>query len=67
MNPLSLQVSRLNYLALTLLHLGYPDQSRARNREAAAYAAEFGTPFDSGQTAMMACDLELFIRDMNAL
>lgn len=66
-NPLSLQVYMLNYLALALIHLGYPEQARVRNREAAVYATDLGTPFDRGQTAMMACYLELFARDMDGL
>lgn len=66
-NPLTINTQKYNYEALTLLHLGYPDQARAHNRAGAAQAATAGTPFDRGQTAMIACYLHMFVRDTDAL
>jgi DNA-binding winged helix-turn-helix (wHTH) protein/tetratricopeptide (TPR) repeat protein len=66
-NPVDVRVHTLNYLALTLLHQGHPDQALERNRQAATRAAERGSPFDRGQTATIECYLQMFLRDMDAL
>ncbi len=64
---LDMVVLVLDYLALTLLHQGYPDQARVMCERAAARAAEVGRPFDRGSAAQIACFAFLMLRDFPSL
>jgi DNA-binding winged helix-turn-helix (wHTH) protein len=61
------RVAVLGYLSMTLLHQGYPDQARARMREAAARAAAGGRPFDRANILQMECVLAMLLRDHSTL
>jgi tetratricopeptide (TPR) repeat protein len=66
-NPLTLTTQIYNYESLTLMHLGYPDRARAHYHASTVHAAASGTPFDRAQSAMIACYLNIFVRDMETL
>jgi len=53
----SLHNLALSYLALTLVHLGYPDQARARSGQARERAT-LGRPADQAQAALFDCMLQ---------
>src|SRR6185436_15978706 len=69
MPPLAtdMHVVMLTYLALTLVHQGYPDQARARLRQAMDRAATLGRPLDQSFTAQVACHVCMLLRDISAL
>lgn len=63
---IDLRVASNAYLAITLVHLGLPEQGRARLAEAAR-RSEQGRPFERGTVAQAQCYVALLLRDIDLL
>jgi DNA-binding winged helix-turn-helix (wHTH) protein/predicted ATPase len=64
---LNFRIHALNYLGLTLAHLGCPDSARRRAHEAMASATEAGLAFDRAGAAAFACFAAMTVRDRATL
>ena len=56
----------LTWLSHVLLALGYPEQARARSREAVAYARELAHPNTMAQALSCGCFFHSLLRDRQA-
>jgi DNA-binding winged helix-turn-helix (wHTH) protein/tetratricopeptide (TPR) repeat protein len=64
---LNFRIHALNYLGLTLAHLGCPDSARRRAHEAMAAATGAGLAFDRAGAAAFACFAAMTVRDRATL
>ncbi|MFN2427971.1 MAG: AAA family ATPase [Candidatus Binatia bacterium] len=64
---LNLRIHALNYLGLTLAHLGLPDSARRRAVEAMSIATEAGLAFDRASAAAFACFAAMTVRERATL
>jgi len=61
------RIHALNYMSLTLMHLGRPDAARHYLREAMSAARETGVPFNRASAAAFACWAAILVRDRKSL
>jgi tetratricopeptide (TPR) repeat protein len=64
---LNFRIHALNYLGLTLAHLGRPDSARRRALEAMSVATDAGLAFDRASAAAFACFAAMTVRDRETL
>jgi tetratricopeptide (TPR) repeat protein len=64
---LNFRIHALNYLGLTLAHLGCPDSARRRALEAMSIATDAGLAFDRASAAAFACFAAMTVRERTTL